>query len=1267
MRQILHRIRLYLLGKTELPSVATRPVPAGPSAGSPRYLRWPKSARGALFIVLFASLGLAGCKTPDFIGNRYSNFTAYYNTFYNAERQFRSGYGNLERFDETIDRERYLPLFVKTTGSSASREFEQTVIKSADLLRDHPNSKWVDDALMLIGKSYFYQENYVGSIQKFIEVVKMGTGLQDEASFWLARTLITSGSYNEAFENLTAALAQEDADRQWVAQYNLLLAELSIKQDLFDDAATHLNDALDDLKDKELAARTAFLLGQVNEKLERWDEAVEAYRAVRRYRAPYELDYAARFSAVRVDGRYVDANRALSEVRKLERDDKNFSKTGELRYLRARVLQEVGREDEAFNIYDELLYDPLATPSGSSSGNLKGKIHYALGELYRDIDRNYVMAAAHFDTASASLGAVGGSTGGRGGASRSVSSNLDTQYAPEAITDATILKQSFSNYSRVFKDIARFDSLLFLGSLPQEEYDARILELRKVRAEELAEQRRILEERQREQAFQNASSQTDQLASRGLPEGKVIPTFGDPSTQAGGYLFHEDPIRVQEGRMSFQNIWGNRPLAPNWRRSAALSSAEIDRNPEIVENEEELFEELAQDELPDIDDSAVPRDSTDQLEMRGERAISRYELGNILFLGMAKPDSAAIWYRKVIDEDKDEVVAQRALYALAEVQRALGDSLTSTRLYRDILERFPDSDFSASVRERLNLDVEEIVASDSAAMAVLAYEEAVLLRHSAPAAAIDSLLLVAVDWIGYNESDRALFAVGDIHLTEAQRDSAAIFAPIPFTLPPHRLSVLWPNKYEPLPDPLPEPVEEDSLAKVDSLTALTLLTDSLLVGADSLVVADSLLVGADSLVVLDSLQVFADSLALTDSGIVHTDSLSSESDSLTVAVDSTTSPVSEPESVTVPTDSLGALPEKMDDPERLTEATSDTTSADPSDPSAPADPSAPSDPSAPADLLPAVSDLVPSDSMSVRTDSLFAVADSLSLDVDSLLVEEEPIIAPLGIEDIYSRIVSTSSRAKIGIQAKGILDALVELRTPPPVDSTMLVALRMDSLRVDSLRLDSLRTFALAEDSLGYDPSLIGLVDSAGVAPMDSTDAVLPPSKTISVDPTNIRAVVQPVMADSAVLALVARAAAADSARQVQKRNVPPAGSPSGRPNETIEEDDDYEVRSTDSLKPLLPTGRPDMEAVGYTYTFGSHSDLASARDQLKELSESLESTEIPLYIISNTEGDQAEFMVGWGMFLSREERDLAETRFSAILPERRNVLHLLPTTDRSP
>jgi tetratricopeptide (TPR) repeat protein len=1248
-------------------------------APMPRFLGF-SSARGSLLIILLASLGLAGCKTPDFIGNRYNNFTAYYNTFYNAERQFKSGYENLDRFDETIDRERYLTLFVRTTGSSASREFEQAVIKSADLLRNHPSSKWVDDALMLIGKSYFYQENYVGALQKFSEVVEMDTGLQDEALFWLSRTLITSGSFDEAFENLTAAMAQEDADREWVAQFNLLLAELSIKQDLFEDAAGHLNTALDDLKDKELAARTAFLLGQVNEKLGRWDEAVASYRDVRNHRAPYELDYAARFSAVRVDGRHVNPDRALSEVRKLERDDKNFAKTGELRYLRARVLQEIGREDEAFNIYDELLYDPLSIPSGSSSGNLKGKIHYALGELYRDIDRNYVMAAAHFDTASTSLGGVSSAADGRGGrsgsgTSRAGSATQDTQYAPEAITDAASLKQSFSNYARVFKDVARYDSLLFLGTLPQEEYDARILELRKARAEELAEQRRILAERQREQAFRNASSQTDQLVNRGLPDGKVIPTFGDPSGQSGGFLFYDDPIRVQEGRLAFQNIWGNRPLAPNWRRSAALSSAGVEENPEEEVRQEEIAQELEGDELPSIDDSAVPRDSTAQLEMRGLRAVSRYELGNILFLGMAKPDSAAIWYRKVIDEDPAEVVSQRALYALAEVQLALGDSLTSTRLYRDILDRFPDSDFSVSVRERLGLPAVEVVATDSVAMAIQAFEDAVELRYSSPSAAIDSLLLVAADWIGYDESDRALFAVGDIHLTEAQRDSAAIFAPIPFTVPSHRLSTLWPKKYEPLPDP----VDADSVAMADSMLVdadSVAMADSMLVGADSLAMADSMLVGADSLAMADSMLVGADSLAMADSMLVGADSLAM-ADSMLVDADS----LSMPDSMLVDADSL-AMPDSMlvdtempmqepdslrvsNEPDVVSEASLDTPIEDPSD--------TPSD----SETEPQEDTLVPADSLAIRGDSLTVAGDSLTLATDSLQVDAEPVIEPLGIEDIYSRIVSTSGRKKVGIQAKSILDALIELRTPPPPDSAMLANMRLDSLRLDSLRLDSLQydsigVYTAGGDSLGYDPRLIGVVDSTAAVPVDSTQTGLPPNKDVASDSTGSEGQVRPVMSDSDVLALVARAAAADSARQAQQRAVPRAGSPSGRSEDETNEDDgysndDYDVRTTSNLKPLLPTGRPDLGAVGYTLTFGSHFDLDSAREQLNELSAKLDSTEIPLYVITNAEGEKFEYLVGWGMFSSIKERVEAETRFAAILPETRNLMHLLPTEDRRP
>ncbi len=1130
---------------------------------------WPVRHRLGLIITLavLVTAGL-GCKSPDFIGKRYNNFTAYYNTFYNAERQFETGVNNLDRLNVDVDRERYLPLFVKTTGASASAEFEETVLKSADLLREHPESKWIDDALLLIGKSYFYQENYVGATQKFREVIDLESSLEEEGRFWLARALITSGALDLAEEELALASNQENVNRRWASQYELLLAEMSIKQDNWEAAAGYLRSAIPDVKDKEIAGRAQFLLGQVTEKLGRYEEAHQAYEDVRRYRPSYELGYAARYSAVRVEGTHLDPERALVEVRKMERDDKNFTSLSELRYLRARILQSVGRDDESYDIYYELLYDPVTS---LTVGKVKGRIHYALGEMYRDIDHDYVMAAAYFDTASASLNtAVAARNSSRVGSAP----GTDLRYAPEAIVDARDLKDSYSAFSRVYRDIARYDSLLWLGMMPQEEYDAKIIELRQLRAEELAEQRRILEERQREQAFRNANSTSnDPFLNRGLPEGKIIPTPGDPTGQQGGYLFNEDPIRVQEGRLAFQNIWGTRPLVPNWRRSAALNASDAETDEAAIEEAQEVLQQLTQNELPDINDSAVPRDSLAQLEMRSSRANSRYELGNILFLGMASPDSAAVWYRQVIDEDPSEAVAQRAFYALAEVHRALGDSLAANRLYRDILDRFPDSDFSNGVRERLGIEDDDIVLTDSLLLAIEAFENIILDTEADSVARMNDLLGVAVDWTGFDESPRALLAAGDIHLRMAGADSAAIFAALPLTIERHRLSGLWPNKFQPLPDT--SAVEADSLFALPDSTGS--IEEGLSVSPDSMaaVPADSTLLSSE-LVNLPS-----------DSGIAPPDSVL-----VPAGVDGSSEQGGEQENeseAAADSSQVSTILETED----LAAAASDSTGGPVSEPGAVADTTSALD-------------------SGVLKDSIIA---SMTPPVEAVTSEPEP--ADLFIEDIYSKIVSLSRGEKVALQAQAILDALVEYRTPPP-----------DTTATDSLATDTL-----------------------------AVTSALP---------------------DSVVLAMVARSAAtqdslaarADSlARQGITRDVPRAGAPGaiaeGGEEDDSREEEGEEARSSSNLKPLLPTGRPDLDAEGYSVILATHFDLQSAQLGLRELSARIDSTGIPLYVITQSVGDQLEFLIGWGMFSTRAEGDDAQVRFDAYLPERRNYLHLLPTTVR--
>jgi cellulose synthase operon protein C len=147
-----------------------------------------------VFFLLLTVVLLAGCRQGSFLEQRFTDFTAYYNTFYNAERSFAEGEAALQRQrrDRPVDLDEYLAIFPIPEGAGRIADFENTIRKSADVLRNHPGSRWVDDALLLIGKSYFYQRNYVGAQQKFRETIEVGSPLEDEARFWLARMIRTN-------------------------------------------------------------------------------------------------------------------------------------------------------------------------------------------------------------------------------------------------------------------------------------------------------------------------------------------------------------------------------------------------------------------------------------------------------------------------------------------------------------------------------------------------------------------------------------------------------------------------------------------------------------------------------------------------------------------------------------------------------------------------------------------------------------------------------------------------------------------------------------------------------------------------------------------------------------------------------------------------------------------------------------------------------------------------------------------------------------------
>ncbi|NBC18471.1 MAG: tetratricopeptide repeat protein, partial [Bacteroidetes bacterium] len=723
------------------------------------------SPRRSLLVALALLIGLAGCGRSTFIGRQYDNFTAYYNTFYNAENAYDEGVESLAQEDQPIDRDVYLPLFSSPDQAGQAQAFNDAIDKSADILREHPQSKWVDDALLLIGKSYFYLQNYVGAEQKFREVMTLGSGREGEARFWLARTLIAAGRYEAAEAHLQESLARDNLDRRWEARLRLAEGELAVKRQDWEVAAAELEEGLQDLGDNDLSARGYFLLGQVYETLERYEASADAFERASDFNPLYELDYAARFSAVRVRGLHGNAEDALDLLRRMERDDKNYENRAELAYLRGRIYQAQGRADAAFNTYYDLLYD-----ADTNAGDVAGKTYYALGALHRDLYRAYPLAAAYFDTAATRL---------QSGRTRPGSGRQRVP-TPAAVTDAPDQQRIFSSFRSVATEINRMDSLLALGTLDDEAFQEFVLELREQRAEELAEQRRREAERQAEEAFRDAGFQEQQ---RGTGQQTTV---ASAQTGEAGFLFHRDPVRMEQGRIDFVQRWGDRPLMPNWRRSDAIASQASARGGEGVSDSlaAQTGFDTPSSTLPTVDVSDVPRDSASQAVMRGSRAKARYELANVLFLSMNRPDSAAAWYRMVIEEDSSETVAQRAYYALAEVQQALGDSATAQRLYRSIATRYPDSDFAARAREQLGMPAQADVVSDTLALAQSAYERAYATwQDAAYGAALDSMMTTAVRYRTTPVAPRALLAAGTIYQEWARRDSLDLEAPLPVSVP----------------------------------------------------------------------------------------------------------------------------------------------------------------------------------------------------------------------------------------------------------------------------------------------------------------------------------------------------------------------------------------------------------------------------------------------------------------------------------------------------
>jgi cellulose synthase operon protein C len=326
-------------------------------------------------MILAFVLLLQGCAVWEFVEVRWQNATGYFNTYYNASKLFREAEREIEEseFTRSIDPanasfaaspvggmtvaedeapgrpRRNVGMMEFGAPSSAVQKLDRVIEKCSRLIINYPKSKWVDNALLLIGKSHLYKLELTRAERKFQELMDQypDSDLVTEAILWLAKTYVRLEDYEMAHSMFERAI-----DR-------------AIRE-----------------KEPDLASQAHFELGKMYLKLEQGEAAVANFErasefdARRSFRIKVQIALAREYDRT---GNKQKAAQAFQDIFKLN-PDRDLAFVAELNY--AKLHREMGNLDEASNALIDILDNPMYLDFDS-------KIQLEIGNLYLAYFRHY--------------------------------------------------------------------------------------------------------------------------------------------------------------------------------------------------------------------------------------------------------------------------------------------------------------------------------------------------------------------------------------------------------------------------------------------------------------------------------------------------------------------------------------------------------------------------------------------------------------------------------------------------------------------------------------------------------------------------------------------------------------------------------------------------------------------------------------------------------------------------------------------------------------
>ncbi|MGM0506530.1 MAG: tetratricopeptide repeat protein, partial [Bacteroidota bacterium] len=259
--------------------------------------------------------------------------------------------------------------------------------------------------------------------------------------------------------------------------------------------------------------------------------------------------------------------------------------------------------------------------------------------------------------------------------------------------DAEALAGSWRTYTELRQEEMRLDSLLTLSRLPRDRFYERIREL----------------ETELQGDPEDPSGERESIRS---PERVLEPTGVSTDMEGSGFLNERNPVQMERGRELFRQVWGDRPLADDWRRAEAIRiqppvvesfsdtdgegrAVNSDGNRGIAERTHAASGGLNLDEIPATEQ--------EQLDMEIEQYEILYRIGVHYLVRLDEPERAREHFLRVWQEAPEGAPRRESLYALADLAIAREEMEEAYRWADTLIEFDPASPHARQLASRLDL------------------------------------------------------------------------------------------------------------------------------------------------------------------------------------------------------------------------------------------------------------------------------------------------------------------------------------------------------------------------------------------------------------------------------------------------------------------------------------------------------------------------------------------------------------------------------------